>query len=404
MVADKGRVARRRVFYIPGYDPFPTRRYRELYRSEGAKQAALSGFSIKIAADGPQGWRIDAEIEGSGVETRLQVMEWADLVQDSMARSIPGTYAALAHTAWVYLTSGAFWRLTRLRTGPVITGLYPALMLIAQLALALALGWGAVGLLRVAGLPPPLAWLGLGLGWPVLSGFRRIDRHLLVYYMMHDYAYFSRSNGANPAGLQTRMLQFDRLLAESMASDADEVLLVGHSSGAQIAVSLAARLIRSGRVHPDAPVLSLLTLGQAIPVTSFLPEARELRADLHFLAARDDLTWVDVSAPGDGASFALCDPVAVSAVAPPGKRWPLVISAAFTQTLRPETWARLRWRFFRLHFQYLCAFDALTGAAGEYDYFRTTAGPLTLAARFQGRAPSASRIETPASGHVTMAA
>ncbi|MFI4897201.1 MAG: hypothetical protein ACIARR_05185, partial [Phycisphaerales bacterium JB059] len=42
-------------------------------------------------------------------------------------------------------------------------------------------------------------------------------------------------------------------------------------------------------------------------------------------------------------------PVAVSGVAPEsGKRWPLVISAAFTQTLSPERWKELRWRFFRL--------------------------------------------------------
>ena len=30
-------VRRRRVFYIPGYDPIHPRRYRELYRKEGAK-------------------------------------------------------------------------------------------------------------------------------------------------------------------------------------------------------------------------------------------------------------------------------------------------------------------------------------------------------------------------------
>ncbi len=51
-----------------------------------------------------------------------------------------------------------------------------------------------------------------------------------------------------------------------------------------------------------------------------------------------------------------------------------MISAAFTQTLSPERWKELRWRFFRLHFQYLCAFDR----PGDYDYFQITAGPLTL--------------------------
>jgi len=98
---------------------------------------------------------------------------------------------------------------------------------------------------------------------------------------------------------------------------------------------------------------------------------------------------VDVTAPGDGCAFALCDPVAVTGVAPPGKRWPLVFSAAFTQTLSPARWKELRWRFFRLHFQYLCAFDR----PGDFDYFRITAGPVTLGDRYRGRAASKSRIE-----------
>ena len=34
-------VTRRRVFYIPGYDPIHPRRYRELYRKEGAAQADI---------------------------------------------------------------------------------------------------------------------------------------------------------------------------------------------------------------------------------------------------------------------------------------------------------------------------------------------------------------------------
>lgn len=67
---------------------------------------------------------------------------------------------------------------------------------------------------------------------------------------------------------------------------------------------------------------------------------------------------------------------------------PAAISAAFTKTLSPARWKELRWRFFRLHFQYLCAFDR----PGDYDYFQITAGPKTLAARYAGRAPSNSRI------------
>jgi hypothetical protein len=111
------------------------------------------------------------------------------------------------------------------------------------------------------------------------------------------------------------------------------------------------------------------------------------------------VTWVDVTAPGDGCAFALCDPVAVSGVASPGQKWPLVISAAFSQSLKPETWKALRWKFFQLHFQYLRAFDN----PKDYDYFQITAGPLSLADRYRDRPPSKSRIAVAMSKYTSIA-
>jgi hypothetical protein len=163
-------------------------------------------------------------------------------------------------------------------------------------------------------------------------------------------------------------------------------------------VSILSDLIRQG-LPAKHPALAFLSLGQVVPMVSFLPEARRLRGDLAYLCTRDELTWVDVTAPGDGCAFALCDPVAVTGVAPAGKRWPLIQTAAFTQTLSPERWAALRWRFFRLHFQYLCAFDR----PGFYDYFQITAGPQTLGTRYAGRPAAKSRIETALSGYRTTA-
>lgn len=194
------------------------------------------------------------------------------------------------------------------------------------------------------------------------------------------------------------MKAFGDEIAKALTSSVDEVLVVGHSSGAHLAVSVLADLIRDGRVPASGPQLAFLSLGQVVPMMSFLPKARRLRTDLAFLATQDALTWVDVSAPGDGCCFALCDPVAVTGVTPPGKKWPLVLSAAFSQSLSPARWKALRWRFFRLHFQYLCAFDRPDG----YDYFQITAGPLSLAARYRDRAPSASRIDIPVSKYTSI--
>jgi hypothetical protein len=394
-------VFRRKVLYIPGYDPFPPRRYRELYRTEGAEQAAISGYQLALRPGaqgkaGPYGWQVATVME-KPAEAEVEVLVWSDLVRQSMTRGIAGTYWLLARTAWVYGASGALWRLIRLRKGPMIAALYPAVLLLGQGLVALALG--ALVLWLAVALPFGLEWpLAAGAVWVVLAGFRRLDRRLYVYYLMHDYAFTAKERGAYPAMLEDRLAAFRGRVRAALDSGVDEVLVVGHSSGVHLAVTVLADLIREG-VPKGGPALGFLSLGQVVPMASFLPGAGRLRGDLAYLSTRAELTWVDVTAPGDGCSFALCDPVAVSGVAPEGQLWPLVISAAFTRTLSPARWKALRWKFFRLHFQYMCAFDNLPGRRNDYDYFRITAGPMTLAKRFRRRKPSSARISTPASPH-----
>jgi hypothetical protein len=392
-------VRRRRVFYIPGYDPIHPRRYRELYRSEGSKQAQISGYQIDLkpkTVKGPYGWHVTAQFGDTRVESDVEVLVWSDIVKDSMEQGILGTYVQLLRTAWAYIGSGALFRLMRLRKGPMIAALYPILFLLVQLLLSCVAGYG-IGLL-FAQLHPALGWAaGLILIWQMLLAFKRWDNKTFAYYLMHDYAYSAQIKGANPPELETRMVAFRQAIHDSLTVGFDEVLVVGHSSGAHLAVSILSDLLREG-LPKGAAELSFLSLGQVVPMVSFLPDAKRLRADLHYLSAQS-VPWVDVTAPGDGCAFALCDPVSVTGVAPEGKLWPLVISAAFTQTLSPERWAELRWRFFRLHFQYLCAFDR----PGDYDYFQITAGPLTLAQRFKDRPASKSRIERAVSGFTSMA-
>lgn len=383
---------RRRVFYIPGYDPIPPRRYRELYRKEGAAQARISGYALTLqprATAGGYGWQVETDM-CRHTSAEVEVLVWSDIVADSMQQGIAATYLQLLRTTWAYIGSGALFRLMRLRKGPMIAALYPIGLLLLQLALALLVGFGLYHFGAL--LHPALgALLGLAAIPLILQQFRRQDHRVFAYYLMHDYAFTAQSGGANPPALETRMALFGARIRAAL-SECDEVLVVGHSSGAHLAISILSDLLRQG-LPDDRPALALLTLGHVVPMVSFLPHAQRLRGDLAYLSAQTALTWVDITAPGDGCAFALCDPVAVTGVAPPDKCWPLVLSAAFTQTLSPELWKALRWRFFRLHFQYLCAFDR----PGDYDYFQITAGPVTLAERYRDRAPSRSRIETPLS-------
>lgn len=392
----------RRVFHIPGFDPMHPRRYRELYRREGAAQADISGYHLAVTGAPQKGafcWYVESHLSGQTSHSRIDMLYWADIVRDSMAQSVLASYRQLAQTAWVYLASGALARLALLRKGPVIAALYPVVMLLVQAVMGAALGWVIGGMIARFAPAGGQSAVQIGLAAAIAYGFlhlcQRYDKYLFAYYLMHDYAFGAQFWGANPPQLDARLARFRDQIAAALAEPVDEVLIVGHSSGAHLAVQVIADLYRRDLVPSAGPQLAFLSLGQVVPMVSFLPRADGLRRDLAQLAAQDRLTWVDVTAPSDGACFALCDPVGVTGVAPVNKKWPLVISAAYRETLSPQRFKSIRWRFFQAHFQYLCAFDR----PRDFDYFQITAGPMTLAARFAGRGPSQSRMTRPLSGY-----
>ncbi|WP_273688236.1 hypothetical protein [Ketogulonicigenium vulgare] len=387
-------VKRRKVFYIAGFDPVPPRRYREFYRREGAEQAAISGYHFTMhprRKDGAGfGWQAALSVDGETTEADFTFLPWDDIVRAEMKNSIAATYGQMARTLWIYLSTGALYRMVRLRRNAALPLLFPIVILILQAFVAVLAG-GALGALAGWAAALLLGVWGMGIGIiaaiaaaiAVLQWFKARDGKIMAYYLMHDYAFATRWRGAYAPAMAARIRNFAAQIRA--ATGYDEVLVVGHSSGTQIAISTMAEVLRAG--PPDVP-LALLTLGHVVPMMSFLPDGQQLRADLAYMGGQDRVFWLDVTAPGDACCFALCDPVAVTGVAPQPQTGPLVLSATFTQTLSSEKQAALKGKWFRLHFQYLHAFDR----PGDYDYFLITAGPQRLASRYRGRDSSASRI------------
>ena len=137
-------VRRRHVFYVPGYDPMPPRRYRELYRFEGKKQAEISGYDLFIKGSTGQNeryhWTVNTKIDGAETNSRIEFLLWNDIVFDSLRNSIPQTYWLLLKTLWLYVSSGALAALLRLRRAPILAAMYPVVVLIGQIAFSAMLG------------------------------------------------------------------------------------------------------------------------------------------------------------------------------------------------------------------------------------------------------------------------
>ena len=125
---------------------------------------------------------------------------------------------------------------------------------------------------------------GVPVAVAVLRGFRRIDGKLYAHYLMHDYAFSAGHRGATPPALAAREEDFASRIAAALVDDVDEVLVVGHSSGAAIAVSVLARLVREGRLPGqvvDSTYLWAVSRGRKYPFPAFEQALRIKAAKLN---------------------------------------------------------------------------------------------------------------------------
>lgn len=377
---------RRCVFYLSGFDPKGAAHYHALYRDEAARQTQVSGLEVTVGhrqktTDGNAFWDVFATPAEGAVETRYEFLRWDDIVRQHWPRSQATLIKDLIRTTLLNLRTGALWRMFKLAWPPVLAIFLPFVLLCAvifgsPLFAGLAVwatprSWGAwaaglIALMAVA------SWLALAL---------QLEKKFNMAWLLRSYAFTARQAAGLPQ-LDKRLEQHADTLLERINSRVDdEVLVVGHSSGTMMAATvLANALRRDPQLGSRGPAVSLLTLGQCMPLLSSLPNAELFRDDLQCLANAKGIDWIDFSAPPDGCCFALVNPLlACGKDADKGQGRPKLLSPRFAEMFDPDDYAALRRDRFRCHFQYLMA----SKRAVPFDYFAITAGAQTLAARFR---------------------
>ncbi|MFM2121051.1 MAG: hypothetical protein RL722_2519 [Pseudomonadota bacterium] len=400
------RVKRRCVLYVSGFDPKGAGHYHALLRDEGGRQAARDGWQLEVGArhrlpGGRVQWAVqgrgldeaEAGLADEGVEVDYEFLRWDDLIRRHWPQGRLAVWAAILRTQALYLRTGATARMHRL-SWPITLATSLGLIWLLVLGLLIPALVAAV----VLGLAP---WTGgllataLGLAWGglLLLAWQRLEARYNMDWVSRCHAYTGlQALGAVP-GLDERIADHAQTLIRHLhAAEHDEVLLVGHSLGSTLAVQILAEALRrepgllaGGHPGRPAPCLSLLTLGQCLPLLGVLPAplSDRLRADLAVLAAAPgELDWVDFSAPPDACCFALCDPYPVLGLADvPAARRPKLLNPRFAEMFSPERYRAVRRDKFEMHFLYLRAADR----PSDYDYFRIVAGRHTLAHRFASR-------------------
>jgi hypothetical protein len=248
-------------------------------------------------------------------------------------------------------------------------------------AIALAIDWLVQGRWALG-----VAFAALNAAaWWAFAGWA--EAKVQMAWLMRSTRFILRQAAGRTPDLEARLDEFGRRVGAAWAAgDVDEVLVVGHSSGAMLAVSTVARALAQAPPGTASarPPLSLLTLGECIPMLSYQPEAAAFRAELARVATHAAVEWLDITAPPDGCCFALVDPTAPARAASEsestGWRAPKRLSARFAQMFDPSEYRLLRRDKYRCHFQYLMA----SAKPVDYDYFAITAGPSRLRERFAG--------------------
>ena len=387
---DDGPVSKRCVLYVSGFDPKGAGHYHAMLKNEGTRQAELGGWTFKIgsrqrAPNGNARWPVQAEVSGQAVNTEYEFLRWDDIVRSHWTQSTSALWLQVVKTTCFNIRHGALWRMYQLSWPPALALFMPFLLVMWMVLLAPLLGvltaWALVGQVNMP------VWLsvvsGFGLVGLLVWVGRKLEIRYSMYWMMRSYAFNAKQAHGQVPDLEQRLNEHASTLVNRVKTgEFDEVLLVGHSSGANMAASIMARALsmESGIALQKRTTLSLLTLGQWLPLMGTLPMAHWFRDELGVLARATGLTWIDFSAPSDGCCFALCHPLDSCAVERVESGVDLkVLNPKFANLFGAEAYRALKKDKFNLHFQYLKASER----PGEYDYFLTAFGPQTLSQRYR---------------------
>ncbi len=383
MTVGAGPIRKRHVFFLHGFDPRGPAAYHSMYSREAAKQAALDGATVSVSKrenDGPRAsaWNVEASHDGQQTETRYEFLRWDDIVR----RHWPKRKWPLLVLMIGYLLAfreARFLGMLRRSARPAYLAIFFPPMLVGAFILAgLLLAGGAAFLAVSLGAPwwgSLLSFFAVCAAW--VFAWDRLETAWNPCWLARVFGFLVAWAKDRIDGLDERHRFFAERLAAGLDDPSpDEILIVGHSIGAQHAISALNRLeeMRPGSLAD--PRLKLLTLGQCIPLLARLLGAKAFREDLGRLIVDHPLVWVDVTSPADPASSCAIDPLAATdRMRSEGQPvHPIQVSPRFHLLMPKEAFQKVRRDPLLFHFQYLMAQEI----AGPYNFFRLTAGPRPL--------------------------
>jgi len=351
---------RRIVVQLGGYHPIPPDEAHAKASRDFARFLAVWHLSGTVAPGARQTtsqvqWAVTLAGPDWQTEASHRIFRWDDLITTERKRSwltrfplgITSLFDFAAHGALVRYV-GSAWRYA-------LFFLYPAILL----TIIAAAAWFVTGF--IPGIGTPLRALAAMVTFAILLPF--IGNRLYLDHLLDDWIHAAALVRQPTPEVETRLDE----LADELAPQEGELLIIGHSLGAVLGLHLIAKLLDRGYTRP----VRFASVGSSVLKIGFHRKAVRLRGDAARAAESGQVLWVDFQALNDVMNFYKSEPVAALGInAPPAH----TRTVRFRSMVRPDRYRRLERNFFRLHNQFVNANDF----RANYDMQMMAFGPFTL--------------------------
>jgi pimeloyl-ACP methyl ester carboxylesterase len=379
------RVQHRHIIYVQGYDPRGLAQYYRMFRTELRKFGRLYQLSAtisrpEVAGDGETAsWTIETQAADWQTRTAYDFLRWEDLIQRDLAAPVWGT---VFHAIWIYWrlvfsgTIARFWR-AHWRFATFIT--YPHLMLLAEALCVAGLAFGFAKGLQALGVPPLFGLAAAAALFVAVLGtiLKYTENLTYLLYLLSDTIWTWEFSHRERPEWDERIDRFAQYLIDvARKTDAEEIVVVGHSSGSFLGAEILARALKlDPNLGRHGPRVVLLTIGGNFPIVGFHAASQDFRDHLRLLAIEPSIDWIDCQSRKDVMNFYPFDPIAGHGIdVGASRRNPTIVPVRFREIIKPEHYNLFRWKFFRVHFQFVMA-NELPHA---YDFFMIVCGPIPL--------------------------
>ena len=382
------RVQHRHIIYVQGYDPRGLAQYYRMFRTELRKFGRLYQLSATIsrpqsATDGETAsWTIETKGDDWQTQTSYDFLRWEDLIQRDLAAPI---WHTVFQAMWIYWrlvfggTLARFW-CAHWRFATFIS--YPHFMLFNEalwsLGIAFAFGKG----LETLGAPNPLSIVvAAGVFVATLGALLKYtENRTYLLYLLSDTIWTWQFSHRQRPEWDERIDRFaQHLVNVARSSEAEEIVIVGHSSGSFLGVEILARALKlDPEIGRHGPRVVLLTIGGNFPIVGFHAVSQDFRDHLRLLAIEPSVDWIDCQSRKDVMNFFPFEPIAGHGIdVGTLRRNPTIVPVRFREIIQPEHYNLFRWKFFRVHFQFVMANER----PHAYDFFMIVCGPVPLRER-----------------------